>query len=303
MAKAAKEKKKPKDESDNVPDMPDMPEIPDHDSDNVVVGAFDSADDNDPYYNRESPDSADADIDYSPNEDHEAGDDGREGHDGDEGDGDSLTPEQLRNLRESAEKMRRPLSFMKIDDHGKYLINEMDVSGQKALAFPDKIVIQRSLWIVIDGKSKSVESHGYFLIELNGKPVPRPNTFTNRARWKEYHRDHKQSDPWGNFQTFLGLQSPSGGIIALQASTAAVKAAIGDLLAAFVADGGKRRPIIEFASDVNPETGESFPVLRIIGWTERNGNFNFLRDMLIKDDPEYPEPEEKPDDFSAHINS
>ena len=150
------------------------------------------------------------------------------------------------------------------------------------------MIIQRTLFV----GGKGVEAHGYFLTELKGKAPPRPNTFTNRARWKEYHKQGKETDPWNNIQTILPFKTASGGIISFQANSAATKTAIGELLAAFIESGGKRRPIVQFTSDENPETGQSFPVLRIVGWADVNEDFSFLREMLIKDDPEFPEPEE-----------
>ena len=70
---------------------------------------------------------------------------------------------------------------------------------------------------------------------------------------------------------------------------------MGELLAAFVKSGGKRRPILQLSKDVNPETGQSFPVLRIVRSAETNEDFSFLREILIRNDPEFPEPpKEKP---------
>ena len=255
---------------------------------------FDMGDDPPPH--DEIPDNTD--VDYLPDEGddeglvYEGGSDGRDDVDRDEGDGDLLSPDQLKSLRSSAEKMLRPLSFMKCHDHGTYTINDVDVTGSKAIAVIDWLIVQRSLWV----GGKPVESHGYRLTELNGKAPPRPNTFTNRANWKKYHSKGKETDPWNNIQTILPFKTATGGVISLQANSSATKTAIGEFLAAFIKSGGKRRPIAQFTSDVNEETGQSFPVLRIVGHADTNEDFSFLREMLIKDDPEFPEPEQKKTD-------
>jgi hypothetical protein len=71
------------------------------------------------------------------------------------------------------------------------------------------------------------------------------------------------------------------------------------LLAAFIERGARQRPIVELSFDTNPETGERFSVLRIIDWKTTNEDFSFLREMLLRDDPEFPEPP-KPKPFDAY---
>jgi hypothetical protein len=256
------------------------PEFPDHENLSIVTGAFDPADDNQDRewpddITRESPD--DANVDHLP----------------EEGDGDSLlSPEQLKGLGDTAEHMRRPLNFMSFnEDTGVYTVNQIDVTGSKATAIVDRMIIQRSLWI----SGKPVETHGYFLAELKGAKPPRPKTFTNRERWREYHKDHKESDPWNNLQIALPLSTSGGGIISFQ-SNAATRSAIGNLLADFIKSGGRRRPIIQLTSETNVETGKFFPVLKVVGYAESNEDFGFLREMLIRDDAPFPEPEKPKDD-------
>jgi len=259
------------------------------DDDAVIAAAFDDANNH--------GDDDDANIDHLPYE-------GDNGHDGDGhagGDDDAreesdgkplLSPEELKAFRDNAERLRRPLSFMKCTDGGVYTVGDKDVTGARVLAAIDWLIKQRSLWV----GGKSVESHGYLWTELKGKPPPRPNTFTNRANWKKYNKNGKETDPFGNIQDILPLITGSGGVISLQASTFAVKAAIGELLTTFIESGGRRRPYIQLTSEKNTETGESYPKLLIVAWADTNEDLSFLREMLIKDDPEYPEPEEPKDD-------
>jgi hypothetical protein len=256
-----------------------------------IEGAFDSADDADETYN-DDRDADDADLDHLPDEEEESANE----EVGSPLAGDSLLrPEELKYLKGSAERMRRSVSYMKCDDLGNYTINDKDVTGTKALAIPDLLISQRTLFV----GGKGVEAHGHFMKDLKGKPPPRPNTFNNRARWKEHHKNGKDQDPWNNIQPILAFKTGSDAIIALQGNSAATKAAIGELLAAFIESGGKRRPIVEFSNELNPETGQSFPVLRIVKYVEANEDFSYLREMLIRDDPEYPEPEEKKDSWST----
>jgi hypothetical protein len=242
-------------------------------------------DETDSYYSHDGADGPD--VDYLPDEEESA----NEGTSNPLAAGSLLRPEELKYLRDTAERMRHPLSYMKCSDHGYYTINEKDVSESKVLAITDYLAVQRTLFV----KGKGVEAHGYFMKDLKGEPPPRPKTFTDRARWPEHHSKGKDSDPWLNISQILAFQSAGGGIISFQANSVATKAAIGELIAAFVADGGKRRPIVALSSDENPETGERFPVLRFIKWVESNEDFSFLREMLLRDDPEFPEPpKEKP---------
>ena len=214
----------------------------------------------------------DADIDHLPDDDGE----GRDHVNGDEGGGvPLLNPKQLKSLDNKAEQLRRPTQHMKCDDRGeRFPIGEVDVKGAKAVAAIDWLINRRSLWV----GNKSVESHDHLAVELNGKAPPRPNTFTKRENWKKYHSKGKETDPWGNIQTILPFITASGGIISFQANSAATRAAVGELVSAFIKSGGKRRPIVQFTSAVNPETGESFPVFRIVGFVEVNEDLSFLRE-------------------------
>jgi hypothetical protein len=261
-------------------------EITRQDDDAAIAAAFDDANNH--------GDDDDANIDHLPDE----GDDGHDGDghaDGDDGgreesDGKPLlSPEEIEAFRDNAERLRRPLSFMKCTDEGVYTVGDKDVTGARVLAAIDWLIKQRSLWI----GGRPVESHGHLWTKLKGKPPPRPDTFNNRANWSKYSKNGKETDPFGNIQDILPLITGSGGVISLQASTFAVKAAIGELLTTFIESGGRRRPYIQLTSEKDTEAGESYPRLLIVGYADTNEDLSFLREMLIKDDPPYPEPEER----------
>jgi hypothetical protein len=250
-------------------DVPPHDEVPDAD---------------DSYY---ADDGAEPDVDYLPEE---GGDDGREEHKGVEGDS-LLTPDQLKALGDTAEQMRRPHSYVNFSENTGYFTvgsnTNADVAGLIVTTIPDYMVSRRSLWV----GGKSVESHDYFLAELKGAKPPRPPTFTDRARWAEYNKDKKAVDPWNNFQNILPMKTKSGAILTFQSSPV-TRTAIGDLLASFIKSGGKRRLIAKLTSERDTDTGKYFPVLVIIGHEDHKEDFGFLREMILRDDPEFPEPVE-----------
>jgi hypothetical protein len=147
------------------PKLVETPKLNDDEVIDRIEGAFDPADDADENHNDER-DADNADRDYLPYEEEESA----KVEAANPLDSDSLLrPEEVRYLKDSAERMRRPLSFMKWDDHGNYAIGEKDVSGSKVLAIIDLLVVQRALFVA----GKGVEAHGHFMKDLKGKaPAP-----------------------------------------------------------------------------------------------------------------------------------
>ena len=167
-----------------------------------------------------------------------------------------------------------------------------NVTGSKLLAIPDWAIVQRTLWV--GGKGVQTVSHRW--IEHGSAPPKRPSTFTDRSKWKSYNKDGKDFDPWGSISQVLPFEQGSGGIVSLQVNFASHKSAVAKLIEAF---DGFSRPIVELIVEADPdamEAGAKRPVFKIIGRNSKGKDFDFLRDLLLKNDPEYPEP--KPQDFS-----
>jgi hypothetical protein len=236
--------------------------------------------------------NADADVDHPTDDGADGPHYDRDYEDRESDAGDALvSPKQLEILRTGGDRLQRPLSFMKCDEYSNFTIKGANATGSKLLAIPDWAIVQRTLFI----KGMGVECHGYRWAELEGQP-PRPDTFTDRTRWKDYSKNGKESDPWNNISIILPLTDSSGGIISFQGDRAETRIAIGRLLKAF---DGRRRPIVELTHEKNPDSlieGAKIPVLRIVGYADKNENFDFLREMLIRDDPKYPEPQKKKED-------
>jgi hypothetical protein len=284
MVKAARQKIQNKEDETTKPD-----------DDKVIAEAFDDANaevGNDSYYaddgagDYDTASPGDADTDYPPDE-------GDSNYDADAvdyppGDDDDsprvpLPKAQIQRLRQSGARLKYQIGYLNWgsrDHSSDFVLNNIVVTGIRLQAIVDWTIARRELFF----NKKPLETHDHRWLDCEDGIPPRPESFIDRDEWENFPGSDKKMDPW-SIGYILPLIDESGSLILFQTKSAVTKQAIGSLTSEF--DG--RRPIVELAKTEGGAQA-ACPIFKIVGYAKKIDNFDFLRELLITNDPPYVKP-------------